>query len=283
MELIVKCMELNAQLLAPDGIDYLTDKIECPTIAPDGIDCFMDGTDRPTIAPDGIDCLMHGIECPTIAPDGIDRLMDNIECLTKAPDGIDCFMDGTERPLNDKIRHSRTALIALLQQYNQGQNDFILMMQCLSTQERDEQIMRDIDDETKAVLSDILSLKTDEQRAHDAELSQLQDDVLYHINSQTDAIIHEIERIDSNESDSGVNVFHCDWHHAPPDSSAEDDDDNSGYGTDHAYDTDTEDGAEEHIDLIQSNMQLIAFLSRQSKTIVRLRKRILRSDFVSLH
>jgi hypothetical protein len=108
-----------------------------------------------------------------------------------------------------------------------------------------------------------------EQRAHDVELNQLHDDVLHHINSQTDEIIHAFESIDSDESNPGspVNVFNCDWYHEHSESSPDDD-------TDH--DTDTEDGVEEHYGLIQSNMNLIAFVARQCETIARLRFCILR-------
>jgi hypothetical protein len=143
------------------------------------------------------------------------------------------------------------------------------MLQSLSQQDKDEKLMRNVDDETKATLSAILSLEMDEQRAHDIEFSQFHDDVLHHLNSQTEEIIQEIECIDSDESDPGVDELNGNWYHQLPDSPT---DDNSENGIDH--DTDTEDDVEEHISLVQSNMKLIVFLARQSKTIARLRTRI---------
>jgi transposase InsO family protein len=192
--------------------------------------------------------------------------------------------------LHDAIQHSRAALVSPLQLYGQRQNDFILMLRDISQQDigtdKDEALMRDVDDETNAAMRELLVLEMDEQRIHDAELSQLEDDVIQHLDSQIEDIIHDIERTDSEDSGPDANVFSNDWHHnshdtysdddkdddLPPNSS--DDDDISGYGTDHAHDTDTDDGA--HISLLQSNQQLIAFMTRQSKTITRLRKRILR-------
>ena len=195
--------------------------------------------------------------------------------------------------LHDKIADSRDELISLLQLYGLRRNDLILMLRDFPRQtidaDTDEQIMRHIDDETNATISELLALELDEQRIHDAEVRQLQDDVLYHTNSQTDEIICEIERIDSDESDSGATMFNNAWYHGHQDSSAEDeqdngglspassdDDDNSRYGNDHAHDTDAENGAENDISPLQSNVQLISFIARQSKTIARLRKRILR-------
>jgi transposase InsO family protein len=111
------------------------------------------------------------------------------------------------------------------------------------------------------------------------EVGQLHDDIQHHLNSQIDDIFNEVDRSENSDSVcSSVNVFNeaGEWWVEPPES---DDDDLPVHGTTSVngttYDTDTEDGAEEHIDLIQANIKLIAFLKRQSITIARLRQRIL--------
>jgi hypothetical protein len=125
-------------------------------------------------------------------------------------------------------------------------------------------------------------------------VGQLRDDINYHLDSKIVEIIHEIDRREDSDSVcSSVNVFNeaSEWWAEPPDS---DDEDRPSYSTSiepplidglevdgtndegNYYDTDTEDGAEEHIALIEANMQLIAFLKRQSLTIARLRQRVLR-------
>jgi hypothetical protein len=112
----------------------------------------------------------------------------------------------------------------------------------------------------------------DEQRNHDLELSQLDDDILQHINSTTEAIIDDFERVESTGSAvSSVHEFNCDYYQEPPDSPEDDLLEN----------TDTEDGTEEVMDLIQFNMRLMSALDKQRATIARLRARIFRlSDLV---
>ncbi len=61
-----------------------------------------------------------------------------------------------------------------------------------------------------------------------------------------------------------------DFYRHSPDSSKDDIDD------DIDENTDTEDGAEDLIDLLQSNMKLLAFITKQNATIRRLRSRIIR-------
>jgi hypothetical protein len=76
-----------------------------------------------------------------------------------------------------------------------------------------------LDAEKQAALSALHALELDEQKTHDAEISQIRDAVLHHINSTTDEIIHSFERIDSEDSDddSPYLVSNGDWYHEPTD------------------------------------------------------------------
>ncbi len=106
---------------------------------------------------------------------------------------------------------------------------------------------------------------------------QQRDDIMHNLNAETERIIEAFECLDhgdpENDSDPSdlidetSNEFY--FHPLEP---GEDIDEN----------TDTEDGTEEFIDLIKSNMKLLEFISRQRDTIVRLRARIFRlSDFIA--
>jgi hypothetical protein len=191
--------------------------------------------------------------------------------------------NGNERPtspLRVKIERGRAAITSLFQRFERNRkviNDLTFMVRDIPTEEHDMQLMREIDAEHNYTLQQLSILDIDGQKAQDDELGQLHDDILHHINSQTDEIIDSFERIQSDDSDSR------DWYHEHSDSSEASPIDN---GNEHDYDTedgaeatidtgkdfdiDTEDGVEEHIRLIESNMQLITFLARQSKTIARL-------------
>ena len=233
----------------------------------------------------------------------------------------------------------------------------------------DERLLEDIDAEQKQLLQDLITLELDEQRAHDVELSQLDDDILYYIDSKIEDTIAQIEQADSDDDNSN-----CDWYQGQPvpsdnDSISDNDSEltpealidaiiehtnmsdidnwgpeaialmvanpvftilreakyntlvyfadgthrvflrsevdearqqlaslppldvqhanaeNSAIDNEHSNpaiednysdDTDTDDGAEDVIGLIESNMKLLAFLSCQSNTIARLRARNIR-------
>jgi hypothetical protein len=177
--------------------------------------------------------------------------------------------NGPQLQNQEQIQGECNELGILLQRDRPSCNDLILMVGDSSEQERAEQLLLEIDAEQRLAISNLHALELDGQKAQDIEAGQLREDVLHHLNSQTDDIVDEVDRSEC----SSVNVYNesSEWWVEPPDSDEEDYHDN---GTN--SDTDTEDGAEEHIGLIQANMQLIAFLKRQSITIARLRRRILR-------
>ncbi len=142
-----------------------------------------------------------------------------------------------------------------------------MMVQDLSQRDADERLILELDAEHKTAMQDLLRLELNEQIAHDEELSQLNDDVLYHINSSTEEVVAEIERLNGTTSDgaSPVSNFNCDWYQED-ESTVDDLNEN----------TETEDGHDEAMELMQSNMQLMKFLDRQRTTIARLRARIFR-------
>jgi hypothetical protein len=139
---------------------------------------------------------------------------------------------------------------------------------------------------------------------YDSALHQLHDDVIYHEDAITADTIAKFKNLRSNDddsyfgNDSSVNESNeaQAWWVEPPASSEEDeshdahpvdtkahnvDDDSEADNTDNDSDdinenTDTEDGADDIVTLIQANMQLLNFLTKQRATIARLRARISR-------
>jgi hypothetical protein len=107
-------------------------------------------------------------------------------------------------------------------------------------------------------------------------MDQMNDDNKRHLNDETDRIIESFEQLDHSNSDDNPEIydqdvettyaFYRNSQNYSQDSSGDDIDEN----------TDMEDGAEDLIDLLRSNMKLIAFLTRQSTTNRRLRFRITR-------
>jgi transposase InsO family protein len=95
-------------------------------------------------------------------------------------------------------------------------------------------------------------------------MGQMDHDIRRHWNDETECIIESFEKLDNSNSDN--NSESHDFYRHSPDSS----------GDDIAKNTDTEDGAEDLIDLLQSNMKLLAFITKQNATIRRLRSRITR-------
>ncbi len=215
---------------------------------------------------------------------------------TDIDDGIP--MMELESHLNRDIIRKRHELTLMLREYGRGRNELIFMVRDLNQQDsqhdNDEKIMHAMDHERKLALRESLTLELDEQRAHDEDLSQLHDDVLHHINASTEQIIAEFANMNHSSDDdlsrsSPVNEFNCDWWHEPSESSSSNHSDNHNANAPHTIDctqnndsddlfgnTDTEDGAEDVVALIQSNMNLIRFLTKQSATIARLWTRIVR-------
>ena len=107
-------------------------------------------------------------------------------------------------------------------------------------------------------------LEDDEQKAYDHEMGLMDHDIRRHLNDETECIIESFEKLDNSNSDN--NSESHDFYRHSPNSSGDDMDEN----------TDTEDGAEDLIDLLQSNMKLLAFITKQNATIRRLRSRITR-------
>ncbi len=113
-------------------------------------------------------------------------------------------------------------------------------------------------------------LNSEEDYDDGHEMAHLNDDVMREQNRSTDAIIATFETLSHGSDEHDPTLRHMSptfLHrimHAEP---LEDD----------IYEnTDTEDGAYDIIDLIESNGKLIAFVGRQSETIARLRARIAR-------
>jgi hypothetical protein len=110
-----------------------------------------------------------------------------------------------ESKLHGDICNGRDELISTLKQYGRERTDLIMMVSDLHTS--DERLLEDIDAEQKQLLQDLITLELDEQRAHDEELSQLDDDILYYIDSKIEDTIAQIEQADSDDDNSN-----CDWY-----------------------------------------------------------------------
>ena len=118
------------------------------------------------------------------------------------------------------------------------------------------------------------------QRVYEDEIGQMRDDVLFHTNMMTDQIIANFEDLTHSSEEESTH---------PPESSedASDHFNESSDSDDLMENTDTEDGKDELCDLeeslqqssrnlLKANTQLLNFLTKQSATIARLRRRIVR-------
>ena len=103
-------------------------------------------------------------------------------------------------------------------------------------------------------------LEIDEALTCKNEQEQMEKDIRYQNNASTEDIISSFENIDIEEDEATSYYYH---HHHEILSSDDDIDEN----------TDTDDGANEKVDLTDVN-QIIALLVKQRKTIARLRARI---------
>ena len=129
------------------------------------------------------------------------------------------------------------------------------------------------------------------QRVYDDGIGQMRDDVLFHANMMTEQIIANFEDLthSSEEESTHSPESNSDRRDEPPESSEDASDhlnDNSD-SDDLNENTDTEDGKDELCDLeeslqqssrnlLKANTQLLNFLTKQSATIARLRRRIVR-------
>ncbi len=146
----------------------------------------------------------------------------------------------------------------------------------LAITDHDQQIMRAMKDERNADIHNSLRLELEGQRAQDDELSQLREDILNHANAVTDQIIENFANLrhDSNlchmcgdDHNSDEECFNHEpandfneasaWWVEPQDSS---DDAPNSLDDDLNENTDTEDGGDDVIALLQANIKLLAFL-----------------------
>jgi hypothetical protein len=70
-----------------------------------------------------------------------------------------------------------------------------------SDENRDEEILLEIDAEHMLALDRFNDLELEEQKAHDIQEGQLQDDIRHHLDSQIDEILYEIDRREPSDSD----------------------------------------------------------------------------------
>jgi hypothetical protein len=113
------------------------------------------------------------------------------------------------RPLpslsDDQLRHLHAQVFNQLQdstehiltdvsEYKRVQQDLILMMRD-SLHDNGERIMRAMEDERNRDIQAAFHLELRGQRVQDDELSQLNEDVLHHINEATEKIIESFENL----------------------------------------------------------------------------------------
>jgi hypothetical protein len=81
-------------------------------------------------------------------------------------------------------------------------SDLLLMMHNFNSQGNDEQIIQEMVEEHQANITSSIQQELDEQRNRDLELGQMHDDVLYHTNAATEAIIEGFENLNSSSEDN---------------------------------------------------------------------------------
>ncbi len=177
--------------------------------------------------------------------------------------------------------------------------DVIFMHQDYNEDDYNLQIMFEIEEE-----NDLLEIA--EQRQHEYESLQMRDDIIRQMNAETEQIIAAFESLEHGDNDNSEFYDRVDEVTAAfylprslslsddlnENNITEDDAENmfqlDSFSDDLNENTDTEDGAEEMIDLIKANsdgtkhimdlinanMKLLEFLSRQGTTITRLCSRI---------
>jgi transposase InsO family protein len=152
--------------------------------------------------------------------------------------------------------------------------DRLLMLRHRPQHDKDESHMIPLYNVESQNLHELL--EADEQIAYDHEMAQMDYDIRRHLNDETECIIESFEKLDHSSSDNNSELYDRndaatqDFYSHSPDSS------NDDINKDIDVNTDTEDGAEDLIDLLRSNMKLIAFIKKQNATIRRLRSRIIR-------
>jgi hypothetical protein len=140
--------------------------------------------------------------------------------------------------------------------------DTLLMTQDLSNDDYNLQLMHEIDEENNF-------LEIDEQPDYEYDALQMQDDILEHINAETEQIIADFENLAHSDTDDNLESYD----HENEGSTEFYSQQSSSPSDDLNENTDTEDGAEELIDLInehiKANTVLLKFVSKQSIAIGR--------------
>ena len=153
----------------------------------------------------------------------------------------------------------------------------IFMTQDFTDNDYNIQLMHEIDEE-----NDLMEIDEQRQREHE----MLQDDIIRQLTAETEQIIAAFENLDNGDSDDNPEYYD----QAPKITAESYRSSSSPFSDDLNENTDTEDGAEDvielmqanrdgtnhMIDLLRTNMKLLDFVSNQRITITRLRARIVR-------
>ncbi len=176
-----------------------------------------------------------------------------------------------EIELNEMDRHNANGIASkVLDQ------DVLLMIREHSPQVPNEQFMQGVEEEKYLNPPD--PLEQSEQLHYEQDLLQMQDDIIRHMNDETDQIIYAFESLGHSDSEENsesydrvqeaTNELYRDLFQHPDDncrdSTASEDDDL-------LENTDTEDGAEDVIELLQSNKSMTSQLLQHTRDIERLR------------
>ena len=136
------------------------------------------------------------------------------------------------------------------------EDEILMMVQDNIRQEMDEKILNYMETEINSL--DNHQLEIDEEIIHKYEQEQMEEDIRYKENASTEEIISSFENLEIEEDEATSYYYHHEI------LLSDDDIDEN---------TDTDDGANEKVDLTDVN-QVIALLVKQRKTIARLRARI---------
>jgi hypothetical protein len=179
--------------------------------------------------------------------------------------------DPGQLDFHEQLRHiineENTTLSIMESQLNKA-SDVILMLHDPSQRKLLERL---IDEDNMEQEEKRQRLNTNVQNSQDLEAQQMQDDIRYEENAMTESIIESFgglfnERNDGSAESDSSGEYNTDFYAYSADSSEDDINEN----------TDTEDGAEDLIELVGANTRLIAFLAKQRETLARLRHRISR-------
>jgi hypothetical protein len=198
---------------------------------------------------------------------------------------IENFKNGTTSTLGRELHERLRCIIAVenielavMESHLNNASDVILMLHHPSQQQSIERL---IEEDNMAQAEKKPRLDLEEPNCQDLEMRQMQDDIRYEENAMTDRIIESFggffcDRDDDSGHSISTGEFNLDFFDYVK-NQAEDINEN----------TDTEDGAEDLIelvgtntrlvhDLVGGNTKLVEFLAKQRETLARLRTRISR-------